>query len=62
MSARICGVSSAGCKKLFNCPIHATGFSQWLMTNFLSAEFIRRLGSPFAAVLIEVGVYENKAC
>jgi hypothetical protein len=21
---------------------HATGFSQWLMTNFLSAEFIRR--------------------
>jgi len=24
---------------------HATGFSQWLMTNFLSAEFIRRLES-----------------
>jgi hypothetical protein len=24
--------------------VHATGFSQWLMTNFLSAEFIRRLG------------------
>ena len=23
--------------------IHATGFSQWLMTKFLSAEFIRRL-------------------
>jgi len=22
--------------------VHATGFSQWLMTNFLSAEFIRR--------------------
>jgi hypothetical protein len=21
---------------------HATGFSQWLMTNFMSAEFIRR--------------------
>jgi hypothetical protein len=23
---------------------HATGFSQWLMTNMMSAEFIRRLG------------------
>jgi hypothetical protein len=23
---------------------HATGFSQWLMTDFMSAEFIRRLG------------------
>jgi len=22
--------------------VHATGFSQWLMTEFLSAEFIRR--------------------
>jgi len=22
--------------------VHATGFSQWLMTKFLSAEFIRR--------------------
>ncbi len=25
--------------------IHATGFSQWLMTKFLSAEFIRRFGA-----------------
>ena len=25
--------------------IHVTGFSQWLMTKFLSAEFIRRFGS-----------------
>jgi len=24
--------------------VHATGFNQWLMTKFLSAEFIRRLG------------------
>ncbi|MFZ8852501.1 hypothetical protein [Fervidibacter sp.] len=24
--------------------IHATGFSQWLMTKFLSVEFIRHLG------------------
>jgi hypothetical protein len=36
----MCGVSSAGL--LFNCPIHATGFSQWLMTNFISADFIPR--------------------
>ena len=36
MSARVCGVSSKECKKF--CPIHATGFSQWLMTDFLSAE------------------------
>ncbi|MCC6038444.1 MAG: hypothetical protein LM632_09610 [Armatimonadetes bacterium] len=27
---------------MFNCSIHATVFSQWLMTDLMSAEFIRR--------------------
>jgi len=30
-------------ERAFSETIHATGFSQWLMTEFLSAEFIRRL-------------------
>jgi len=42
-------VSSAVRKNLRNKPFtvfyaHATGFSQWLMAKFLSAEFIWRLG------------------
>ncbi len=31
-------IGTKECPKTF----HATGFSQWLMTNFISAEFIRR--------------------
>jgi hypothetical protein len=34
MSARVCGVPSEVVRRLFNRSIHATGFSQWLMTDF----------------------------
>jgi hypothetical protein len=38
----VCGVPSEVVRRLFNCSIHATIFSQWLMTDLMSAEFIRR--------------------
>jgi len=41
--------------------IHATGFSQWLMTNFLSAEFIRRQLGGHDSCCAEIFFFHGRA-
>ena len=42
MGARVHKGAECGVRTFQDFSVHGTGFSQWLVTNFMSAEFIRR--------------------